>query len=256
MTTNAIRSVRPTRRTLTEAVQQELRHAILSGAYTPGSQLPTEAELGQMLGASRTVVREALRTLEEDGLILRRHGVGTFVRKHAILNNLSVNYGITDMIRMAGLGPGTAHLAVRTEPADEEIATQLDVPPGAPVMTVERVRTADDRPVVYSQDTFAESLLDGAEFDPNRLLTESIYDILQSQFNHPIDYGIARILPVQAPPHVAPHLGLPDRAMLLCLLQIDYSPLDAPLLFSREFHLPDAFDFMILRRGPSKLGVP
>jgi DNA-binding GntR family transcriptional regulator len=249
-----IRSARASRKTLTDAVQEELRQAIFSGAYTPGSQLPTEAELGEMLGASRTVVREALRILEEDGLIFRRHGVGTFVRKHQILKNLNINYGITEMIQLAGLVPGTKHLAVRQDTADEEIAMQLNVPVETAVITLERVRTADNKPVVYSLDTFAETLLRGAPFDPDRLLTESVYTILENEFGHTIDYGVARLLPASAPKPIARHLALAPGSLVLYLVQTDYSALDEPLLYSREYHLPDAFDFMIWRRGPSRLG--
>lgn len=249
-----IRSARSSRKTLTDAVQEELRSAIFSGAYSPGSQLPTEAELGEILGASRTVVREALRILEEDGLIYRRHGVGTFVRKHGILKNLNINYGITEMIRLAEMEPGTKHLAVLRETADAEVAAQLDVPPGTPVIQIERVRTADGKAVVYSLDTFAETLLRGAPFDPNRLLSESVYSILETEFAHTIDYGVARILPAHAPAAIARQLSLPADAMVLYLVQTDYSALDEPLLYSREYHLPDAFDFMIWRRGPSKIG--
>ena len=75
-----LKSARAERKTLTAIAEQELRQAIASGTFRPGTQLPTEAELCQMLAVSRTVVREALRVLEEDGLVARRHGVGTFVR--------------------------------------------------------------------------------------------------------------------------------------------------------------------------------
>ena len=144
-----LRSARSERKTLTEISQEELRQAILGGTFRPGSQLPTEAELCEMLGVSRTVVREALRVLEEEGLVARRHGVGTFVRNHPILKNLNFNFGITEMIESAGLKAGTSHLALQKEIADKEKAEQLRVEIGAPLLTVERVRTADGRPVVY-----------------------------------------------------------------------------------------------------------
>src|SRR5687768_3629120 len=167
-----IRSARSERKTLTDVAQQELRQAITGGAYRPGSQLPTEAELCQMLGVSRTVVREALRVLEDDGLVARRHGVGTFVRDHPILKNLNFNFGITEMIKSAGLTSGTSHLAIQSETADQEKAEQLRVAPGTPLVTVERVRPADGRPVVYSLDTLPEAFLRRADFDPQILLTQ------------------------------------------------------------------------------------
>jgi GntR family transcriptional regulator len=120
-----------------------LRQAIAGGTYQAGSQLPTEAEVVEMLGVSRTVVREALRALEEDGLVTRRQGVGTFVREQPIVKNLHFNYGITEMIETAGLTAGTSYLHLDTGPADAEMAKQLRLPPGAPVLTVARVRTAD-----------------------------------------------------------------------------------------------------------------
>jgi len=248
-----LRSARAERKTLTEIAEQELRQAIARGSFRPGSQLPTEAELCQMLGVSRTVVREALRVLEEDGLVTRRHGVGTFVRDHQIIKNLNFNFGITEMIESAGLTSGTSFLAIQREPADQEKAEQLRVALGTPLVTIERVRTADGRPVVYSLDTLAESLLQRAGLDPQRLLTQSIYNLLQTTLGQIIEYGIARLLPVTAPDGVAEKLLLPPNAPTLYIVQTDYSPDDKPLVYSREYHLPDAFDFIVWRRGPTRL---
>lgn len=74
-------------RSLTSTVGQPLRVAVYSriadgirsGVFELGSALPRETELGVALGVSRTVVREALMLLEEDGLIITRRGIGRFV---------------------------------------------------------------------------------------------------------------------------------------------------------------------------------
>ena len=248
-----LKSARASRTTLTEAAQQELRQAIMLGTYDPGSQLPTEEELGAMLGVSRTVVREALRVLEEEGLIARKHGVGTFVRNRPILKNLNFNFGITEMIKSAGMEPGTSYIAVRKEAASEEIATQLDIALETNLITIERVRTADGKPVVHSIDTLPEALVQANEFDLDRLLTESLYQILQSEFGHVIEYGAAQLLPAIATSDLARKLEIPAGTLLLCITQLDFGPGDKPILYSREHHLPDAFDFVIWRRGPTKL---
>jgi len=248
-----LKSAKSERKTLTEISQQELRQAIIGGTFRPGSQLPTEAELCEMLGVSRTVVREALRVLEDDGLVARRHGVGTFVRNHPILKNLNFNFGITEMIESAGLKSGTSLLALQKEIADKEKAEQLRVELGTSLVTVERVRTADGRPVVYSLDTLTESLVQRAGFDSQLLLTESIYNLLQKSLGQVIEYGIARLLPVIAPQHVADKLQLLPNALTLYIVQTDYSSEDQPLVYSCEYHLPDAFDFVVWRRGPTRL---
>ena len=248
-----LKSARSERKTLTEIAEQELRQAIARGTFRPGSQLPTEAELCQMLGVSRTVVREALRVLEEDGLVARRHGVGTFVRDHPILKNLNFNFGITEMIESAGLTSGTSYFAIRQETANQEKAEQLRVPIGTALSTVERVRTADGRLVVYSLDTFTESLIQRAEIDPQLLRSQSIYDMLQSSLGKVIEYGIARLMPVAAPDFVSEKLELPQNSLTLYIVQTDYSPDDEPLVYSQEYHLPDAFDFIVWRRGPTRI---
>ena len=248
-----LKSARTERKTLTDIAEQELRQAIARGTFRPGTQLPTEAELCQMLGVSRTVVREALRVLEEDGLVTRRHGVGTFVRDRPILKNLNLNFGTTEMISSAGLVPDTSHLALRSETADAEIAQELRVAPGTPVLIVERVRTADGRPVVYSLDVLPESVLQDANFDPQLFRTQSLYNILQTSLGQVIEYGIARLLPVSAPDYVAEKLALPAGALTMYIVQTDYSAGDQPLVYSREYHLPDAFDFIVWRRGPTRL---
>ena len=244
-----LKSAKSARKTLTEIAENELRQEITDGTFRLGSQLPTEAELCEMLGVSRTVVREALRVLEDAGLVTRRHGVGTFVRNHQILKNLNFNFGITEMIESAGLKPGTSHLAVRKETADEEKSNQLRVPLGTPLVTVERVRTADGRPVVYSLDTLTEDLIQRARFDPELLRTTSIYSLLQDSLGQAVEYGIARLLPVAAPSHVAEKLQLATNALTLYIVQTDYSSGDEPLVYSCEYHLPDAFDFLVWRRG-------
>jgi len=248
-----LRSAKSERKTLTDIAQQELRQAIVGGTFGPGSQLPTEAELCEMLGVSRTVVREALRVLEDDGLVARRHGIGTFVRNHPILKNLNFNFGITEMIESAGLKSGTSHLALLKETADQEKAEQLRVDQGTPLITVERIRTADGRPVVYSLDTMTEALIQRAGFDPQLLLTESIYSLLQTSLGQVIEYGIARLLPVAAPRQVVEKLHLPSNALTLYIVQTDYSSDDQALVYSCEYHLPDAFDFIVWRRGPTRM---
>jgi len=256
-----LRSVRHRSQNLTQIATQELRAAIEQGVYAPGSQLPPELELVRILGVSRTVVREALRFLQEDGLIARRQGQGTFVRKNPILQNLNANFGTTEMIHAAGLSSSTPHLDVQETEATPIVADALGLDVGAPVVVIERVRAADDKPVVYSLDYVAKELVGDQDLSANWEGQDlSIYRWLQDAMGQMIEYGIARILPVKASPRPAKMLNVPADSPLLCLLQTDYAHHDEPMLYTCEYHLPDAFDFIIGRRGPRKsenvAGVP
>ncbi len=65
--------------TLVSRVAELLRQSILSGQFTPGDKLPSEAQLTEAHGVSRTVVREAVAALRADGLVEARQGAGVFV---------------------------------------------------------------------------------------------------------------------------------------------------------------------------------
>ena len=75
-------SITPVKRLkLADAVAAELSRLITEGGYDPGDRLPTERELREQFSVGQSTMREALRSLEADGLVRSEHGVGTFVTK-------------------------------------------------------------------------------------------------------------------------------------------------------------------------------
>ena len=132
------------RKRLSFRVRDDLASRIANGRIPPGSKLPPEPELAEELGVSRSTLREALRSLEEDGFVSRTRGAGTYAtRRPRLRNNLDVNFGVTDAIRAAGMVPGTSRSAVITEAATRDQASALDIEEGEPVNVLDRVRTAD-----------------------------------------------------------------------------------------------------------------
>ena len=139
-------------------VRAELTQRIDSGALPAGSRLPSEPALATELGVSRATLREALRAMESEGLLRRMWGSGTFVADgRRVANSLDLNFGVTDAIRAAGMTAGIASARHSMEPATVSEATRLGVPPGSDVLVVERVRTADGKPVVLSRDILADA---------------------------------------------------------------------------------------------------
>ncbi len=84
---------------ISDNIVAQIKNAILSGTYTPGDKLPSEKELERLFNVSRVPLREALRSLEEMGLILIKPGVlgGAFVAKMGIK---SVSDSLSNMIRL------------------------------------------------------------------------------------------------------------------------------------------------------------
>ncbi|HTP02685.1 MAG TPA: GntR family transcriptional regulator [Anaerolineales bacterium] len=242
--------VRPKRRTLTDATVSAIGDAIRSNRFPQGSQLPSELELMQILGVSRTTLREALRTLEEQGRITRRRGLGTFVSERSIVKDLSINFGITEMIRQAGFTPKTIQCDVHREPASARVAEHLQLAEGDPIYVVRRLRLANDTPIVWSDERLPASILDGRSPNESELKDQSLYDYLEKHHGIRIYQGTAVLLPIAAPKDVAEKLQVPRHSTLLLISQTDSDEARHPIIFSEEYHLTDKITFVIQRKGP------
>ena len=234
-----------------ESLREELVRRIEAGEWRPAERLPSEPALAASLGVSRATLRDALRSLEEDGFVTRVQGSGTFVtHRPRLKNNLDVNFGVTELIRMMGARPGTEQVRAFQTAASPDEAELLAVPEGAPLRCVERVRTADGQPVVLSVDMVPERLL-GDRLDLlDRMGEGSVYDLLQREFGVVIRQGVATIRPANADGRLAALLRVPAGTLLLYLQQVDFDLDGRPVLLSHEHHLADAFEITVVRRGP------
>jgi GntR family transcriptional regulator len=226
-------------------MREELLGELLDGTYPSGEKLPNEDELAERSGVSRATVREAVGGLVEAGYLTRRHGSGTFVagtlpRRHAL--DASVSY--TSMIREAGMTPGLVLLDQSEGEASAEEAAQLEVPEGEPLLTVERIRTADGRPVVYSIDRLPRSYLPS---DADKL-DASLYGLLE-RGGHQVQSASARLMPVVAQQRLALLLEVEPDTPLLHIDQIDYDSFGHPVMLSAEWHVADAFEMHLNRRA-------
>ena len=235
------------RLTAVARMREELLAELLDGTYPSGVKLPNEDELAERSGVSRATVREAVGGLVEAGYLTRRHGSGTFVagtlpRRHAL--DASVSY--TSMIREAGMKPEIVVLDRSEHGASAEEAEQLRVEEGETLLTVERIRTADGRPVVYSVDRLPRSLTpsDTAELDA------SLYSVLE-RGGHAVQSASAKLMPVVAEDRLAELLEVERGTPLLHIDQIDFDGFGHPVMLSAEWHVADAFEMHVNRRASS-----
>jgi GntR family transcriptional regulator len=238
---------------LTSAIREELARRIERGEWRPTERLPSEPHLAASLGVSRATLRDAMRSLAEDGFVTRIRGSGTFVtHRPRLRNNLDVNFGVTDLIRSMGMRPGSSHVRIAESPASQDDARSLSMSPGDPVITVERVRTADGRPVIFSVDVVPALLVEGRRERVGALGDGSIYDFLQEELGITVQHGVATLRPANADGSLARRLRVPQGTLLLYLHQVDYDTDGRAVLLSHEHHLADAFEITVVRRGPGR----
>jgi GntR family transcriptional regulator len=212
-----------------------IRNMITNGSLAPGSRLPNEHELSGALGVSRGTIRAALNLLQQQGLLWRRQGVGTFISEVPLLENrLDLNFSYTALIRSMGHQPGCKLLDIRVIPADELSANRLQVEESTPLVCIRRIRTADELE------------------DLRRVLSEkiSLYQVFEEDLHQTIDYGITRLRPIAADSQLIKQfaLDIPRGSVMLYMEQLDFDRNRQPILFSHEYHLAEHTTFTIYRR--------
>lgn len=155
---------------------RQLEGAVENGTLPPGTLLGNEIELATRLGLSRPTVRQAIQTLVDKGLLVRRRGVGTQVVHSRVRRPLELS-SLYDDLEAAGRRPATRVLANRLEPATAPVAAALGVPEGSDVHYLERLRTAYGEPMAYLRNHLPAGLI---EPDTERLETTGLYRMLRS----------------------------------------------------------------------------
>jgi GntR family transcriptional regulator len=137
--------------------------------------------------------------------------------------------------------------------ATREEAAALGLDRGSAVVVVRRTRLADGRPVVAVEDVIAAERLAAVDLTADELVaalaTEALYDVLD-RLGLAVHHGIADIRPARSVGDVARRLDLKAGSLVVLIEQIDFTVDDEPVLFSRERHRPDVFQFRVYRRGP------
>lgn len=227
---------------------EALRSRIESGEWKPGERVPSEPALASELNASRGSLRGALAVLENEGLVVRRHGSGTFVRERPVLlTSLHLNTSADEMISSTGRTASTQNLSWRKIVASPEIVERLRLAGDAEVWELYRVRAADGVPVTVSFDYLPLDVLP----DQPALLGPSLYSFLASVCGVEISTGVADLSPVVASDEIAEALKVDVGALCLLIRQVDYDAEERPRSYSVEYHLASAFRFELLRRGPA-----
>jgi GntR family transcriptional regulator len=236
----------PRKSVLADRLRDELLEEMTSSQLPPGTKLPTEGELATRFGVSRATVREAVTSLVEAGYVTRRHGSGSYVaERRRMPHGLDSTLSYLAMIESAGAHAGMRVLEAVLDQYSK-LDSQLQLRQGDTVLAVERVRTADDQPVIYSRDRIPARLLK-ADLDLQNL-HPSLFGLLSSS-GHAADHATATLRAVASTSRTAKVLGIRRGKPLLYVEEIDYDRDGTPVMLSREWHVSEAFDLRINRQA-------
>lgn len=150
--------------------------------------LPSERELAEIHGVSRTTVRLALQELENLGFIYKKHGKGTFVSgvSDSILN-LTGAYSFTEQMKSLGKEPSTKILEFLVVESNNYLSEQLGVHKGSQLIKIKRLRLADREPMMLERTYLPYKRFEGLTSE--MLEEKPMYDVFYDTYNQRIKYA-------------------------------------------------------------------
>lgn len=234
---------------ITEQITMHLLHELRCGCYQGCDRLPPEQEISASFGVSRTVVRDALSTLEREGFISRKRGVGTVINQHVLRakTRIDMEEEFLDMVRDIGKTPSSKLIRVQDEPADETISQRLCIQSGEPILAISRLIYADQTPVIFCTDYIAKSRIANPYYSSSDL-EPPIFDFIQSFCNSEVYMDVSEVRAVPASREIAKVLDIALAEPLLNITDIGYTFYGEPLLTSSEYYVDGIFHHSMLRK--------
>ena len=232
---------------LTEQVKAHLKERIVGGDFEAG-RIPSETELATDLGVSRTTIRDALSRLEQEGSIYRKQGAGTFVNEPGlqIKSRLEEMWSYEELLRDHGYTPSVRVEKIRTEAADAQLAAELKIERGEPVVVMEKLFLENDLPVVLTTNRIPEQLV------AVRIQTadgkKPLYELLEDHCSRFLSYYLSEIVPVALGNHEAGQLEVARRTPSISFEEVGFDQDNEPVVKSTSFFRDDLLRFRLIRR--------
>ena len=155
-----------------EQVKSGLLNYIHKNQLGRNDRLPAETTIAKTLGVSRNTLREAYISLESEGVIIRRHGIGTFIAQPPrIRDSLNSFSPFAQIIKDVGFTPHFETISIRSGQVSQDVYDTLEISSEKEALCVKRIVLADEKPVIYIEDYIAPlnklSKLDWDAFDGN-----------------------------------------------------------------------------------------
>ena len=197
-----------------------LAEQIMDGTLPEGSLLPSERELCQIHGISRTTVRQALQDLSQKGYSRAIHGKGTVVVRPQIRQELRSIYSFDEDMRRLGKHPETQIMDFVKIVPTGNIAAMMQLPLGESVYRIMRLRLVDNEPMLLETNYLPCDRF--PEFTRQMLENQSLYRVLTSKYGLNMDVAEETFEPILLRPMEAQMLHIGQGALGMLVERISY----------------------------------
>ena len=231
-------------------IAEILRGDVRARKLHPGDFLTTEEEVERRFDVSRATARHALEELVDEGLVERIPGRGTYIAEPSVQVRPTELKSFTEQILELGMEPASRIIDVSAATAPEDVAARLELSDGEQALRVERLRLANDKPMLW----LIAFMPLGLGFGPSDDLSGSLYEKLESR-GIAIDEAFHVIRPGAAEGKVADELQLPRGAPILLIQATTFDAAGQPVLYEQAACNGELYRYSIrLKRQPSAGG--
>lgn len=232
---------------LTDQAKSYIKERILKDEFVNG-RIPSETILADELQVSRTTIRDALSRLENEGVIFRKQGAGTFVNEPGlqIKTRLEEIWSYEDVIQAHDYTPSTRILGLQTNPAGERIANDLEIAAIDEVLTVKKLFLADEQPVIVATNSIPLKLFE-KPYQADDFLAP-VYQFLWENGRQRLTYYLSEIIPTIAGDELAQILHIEPQTALISFSEIGYNADNEPILHSSSCFRDDLLRLRLIRR--------
>jgi GntR family transcriptional regulator len=226
-----------------QRIQGKIRKTIETGGLRPGDAVPSERELARIHDVSLMTARHALASLEHEGAVERRRGVGTFVAAPKIHFNKLMSY--TEQMGSRSLNACSKVLLAKIIDDEQDVNARLALSPKSKVVKIERLRHAADEPFALETCYLSAAQFSGLVGAP--LQRESLFATLERNYNIELGYADEEVDATAADQRTAELLGVPKREPLLRIRQVIYSTKGVVILYVIGMYRSDRHNLVIRR---------
>lgn len=235
------------RRTRAQEIRDKILALVAEQGLGPGDRLPTEALLSDRFGVGRSTTREALKLLEQDGVVIAEQGRGRFlspIGSLAVERPVTRYESVSEMLETMGIAVTTTVLSVEETAATDVEAEALGLRAGDPVIRTLRLRSREGEPLMVNVNTVPRDCLPGPV--AYRDWSSSITAALAAHGNYVLS-SAARITATDLPSEVAGRYSLAGLGPWLLVQERCVTADGRRVLYAEDFHRGSAFAFQVLR---------
>lgn len=231
---------------LHKQISDWLKQQIENGTLKEDEKLPSENELSAKFDVSRVTVRRALQTLENEQLIYRCQGLGSFVTDQRTHQSFSILNDFSEELEGSGMQASSKLISFGQQDIGDrnDILSYLDIENKKNVVQLERVRLGDGDPIAYDitwMPMFYGQLIEGYDLEET-----TIFQILENEFDIPIQKGCYRIEASLADEKLAKYLKVDQQTPLLLMNRISYTIGEKPVYYQKRYYRNDKMVFELM----------